>query len=167
MIKGSVQKVAFCILLQRGAYEKCKALLGCSKNQGFLLHFFSFSRKNNFKREKRVKHKYHSIFHVCMKLSLIFSDIEAGSGNRTDDFIDEKLLSKTIKVHNTESKKYPADLILNGDTFDFMKCPYKGKFPKHITSAIAVAKIESIADEQYKVVEWVFWILGDNYIFLR
>lgn len=80
-----------------------------------------------------------------MKLSLIFSDIEAGSGNRTDDFIDEKLLSKTIRTHNTESKKYPSDLILNGDTFDFMKCPYKGRFPKHITAAISVAKIESIA----------------------
>ena len=52
-----------------------------------------------------------------MKLSLIFSDVEAGSGNRTDDFIDDKLLCKTIRSHSKEAKKNPTDIIMNGDTF--------------------------------------------------
>lgn len=80
-----------------------------------------------------------------MRLSLIFSDIEIGVGNRTDDFIDDKLLCKTIRSHFKESKKYHSDLILNGDIFDFMKAPYKGRYPKHITAAISVGKLNDIS----------------------
>ena len=78
------------------------------------------------------------------KLTLLFSDIEIGAGNETDDFIDDELLSETIRSHFEESKKYPADLILNGDIIDFMKCPYHGKYPRHITEKVSIGKLESI-----------------------
>jgi UDP-2,3-diacylglucosamine pyrophosphatase LpxH len=79
-----------------------------------------------------------------MKLSLIFSDIEAGAGNATDDFVEEKLLCDTIKKYFEESKKQSSDLILNGDVFDLMKAPYKGKYPKYITARIALGKFKGV-----------------------
>jgi len=79
------------------------------------------------------------------KLSLIFSDIELGSGNKTDDFVEDKLLKKTIKSHFKDAKKYPAEIIFNGDIFDFIKCPYKKKYPKHITEKVSLNKLKKIA----------------------
>ena len=78
------------------------------------------------------------------KLSLIFSDIELGSGNKTDDFVEDKLLKKTIKSHFKDAKKYPAEIIFNGDIFDFIKCPYKKKYPKHITEKVSLNKLKKI-----------------------
>jgi UDP-2,3-diacylglucosamine pyrophosphatase LpxH len=78
------------------------------------------------------------------KLSLIFSDTEAGDGGHTDDFIDDALFYETIANHFEESEKYPSDLILNGDIIDFMKTPYKGTFPRHITEKVSVGKLKRV-----------------------
>ncbi len=85
------------------------------------------------------------------KLSLIFSDIELGSGTATDDFVEDDLLCDTIKENFKHTKEHPTDLILNGDIFDFLKCPYKGEYPRHITEKISVWKINKIHEAHPKV----------------
>lgn len=74
----------------------------------------------------------------------IFGDIEMGGGTLTDDFISDKTLSALFRSFS--KKKNEVDLILNGDTFDFLKCPYvdekkKRSYPRHITTEISVAKL--------------------------
>ena len=78
------------------------------------------------------------------KLTLIFSDTEFGAGNATDDFVEDELLIDTLKKHFDQGKQYPLDFIFNGDTFDFMKAPYKGKYPRHITEKMSLWKLEEI-----------------------
>lgn len=69
-----------------------------------------------------------------------------GAGNLTDDFISDKALSDLINSLST--KKHPIDLILNGDTFDFLKCPSKLKpepiYIRHITKNISLDKLKLI-----------------------
>ncbi len=78
------------------------------------------------------------------KQVFIFGDIEMGGGTLTDDFISDKTLSA---LFNSFARiRGEVDLVLNGDTFDFLKCPYvddsgKRSYPRHITSAISVAKL--------------------------
>ncbi|MBL7051932.1 MAG: hypothetical protein ISS01_02480, partial [Nanoarchaeota archaeon] len=48
------------------------------------------------------------------KLTLIFSDIEAGSGTNTDDLVEEDLLCQVIRNNFSYAKKYHTDLVLNG-----------------------------------------------------
>lgn len=71
----------------------------------------------------------------------VFSDIEIGSGTVTDDFSEDKLFAQTVNNLQPESK---ATLVFNGDTFDFMKVPYKGKYPEHITEKISLYKLDRI-----------------------
>lgn len=78
------------------------------------------------------------------KLTLIFSDTEFGEGNATDDFIEDELFIDTLRKHFDQAKNYPIDFVFNGDTFDFMKAPYKGKYPRHITEKISLWKLEEI-----------------------
>jgi hypothetical protein len=78
------------------------------------------------------------------KISLIFSDIEIGDGGPTDDFEEEDLLCETIRRNFIHMKEHPVDLILNGDIFDFMKAPYKGKYPRHITEKVSIWKLNAI-----------------------
>lgn len=78
------------------------------------------------------------------KVSIIFSDIEMGIGNKTDDFIEDKLLSETIKHNLRFSKKYPVDFIFNGDIFDFLKAQYKNTYPRHVTEEISLWKLEAM-----------------------
>jgi len=78
------------------------------------------------------------------KVSIIFSDIEVGTGNNTDDFVEEELLSKTIKHNLRYTKKCPVDFVFNGDIFDFLKAPYNGTFPRHVTEEIALNKLKAM-----------------------
>ncbi len=77
---------------------------------------------------------------------IVIGDIEMGGGTLTDDFISDKALSELIL--ELSKKEHPIDLILNGDTFDFLKCPYiennKAAYPRHITSGISLAKLRLI-----------------------
>lgn len=86
---------------------------------------------------------------------VIIGDIEMGGGNLTDDFISDKALSSLI--NSLKKKKHPVDLVLNGDTFDFLKCPYikdkKKKYPRHITEEISVNKLRLMYNAHKRVFE--------------
>ncbi len=85
---------------------------------------------------------------------IVIGDIEMGAGNLTDDFISDEALSKLI--HTLARRKHPIDLVLNGDTFDFLKCPSQlrpeTKYPRHISVDVSLAKLALI----YKAHERVF-----------
>jgi UDP-2,3-diacylglucosamine pyrophosphatase LpxH len=74
---------------------------------------------------------------------IILSDVEMGAGTLTDDFIaDNTLMQLIIKL---SKKKHAVDLIFNGDTFDFLKSPYKlkpARYTRHVTKEVAVDKLK-------------------------
>ena len=80
-------------------------------------------------------------------------DVEMGAGNLTDDFISDRLLAELI----IELCKRPheIDLVFNGDTFDFLKCPYfkvnQLSYPRHITEDISLNKLNLIYHAHNKV----------------
>ena len=78
------------------------------------------------------------------KLTLLFSDTELGEGNATDDFVEDELLLDTLEKNFHWGKKYPIDFVFNGDSFDFLKAPYKGKYPRHVTESISLWKLAKI-----------------------
>ncbi len=90
---------------------------------------------------------------------IILGDIEMGAGTLTDDFIADKPLAKFIK--HFAKKSHPVDLVLNGDTLDFLKCPYfkdgKEVYPRHITDEISLQKTQSM----YKAHKPVFKALAE------
>lgn len=75
---------------------------------------------------------------------IVLGDLEIGGGTLTDDFISDRALSELILELNR--RLHPVDLILNGDTFDFLKCPYSlgGKlvYTRHITAEVSLSKLE-------------------------
>ncbi|HIG93907.1 TPA: hypothetical protein HA242_04705 [Candidatus Woesearchaeota archaeon] len=77
---------------------------------------------------------------------IIIGDIEMGGGTFTDDFISDKALSELIL--SLLKRSHPVDLVLNGDTFDFLKCPSRIHpetfFPRHITKEVSLAKLKLI-----------------------
>ena len=84
---------------------------------------------------------------------IVISDIEMGAGTLTDDFISDQALSKFIL--SISNKNHPVDLVLNGDTFDFMKCPLiidnKETYPRHITKDVSIGKLHLIYKAHKKV----------------
>lgn len=84
---------------------------------------------------------------------IVMGDIEMGAGNLTDDFISDKSLSKVIR--GLARRKHPVDLVLNGDTFDFLKCPARlhptTKYPRHISARVSLAKLRLIHHAHGKV----------------
>ena len=91
-----------------------------------------------------------------MKQVIILGDVELGGGTLTDDFISDKALIDLIDKCN--DKKKEVDLVFNGDTFDFLKCPYvnengKISYPRHITTKISLAKLKLIYKEHKEVFE--------------
>src|SRR3989344_6502787 len=86
---------------------------------------------------------------------VILGDIEMGGGTFTDDFISDKALSELI--YSLCNKSAPVDLVLNGDTFDFLKCPYivnnVASYPRHITSDVSLAKFRLIYNAHTSVFE--------------
>ena len=93
--------------------------------------------------------------HKPLKQIIVIGDIEMGAGNLTDDFIADKNLSTFIR--SLAARKHPIDLILNGDTFDFLKCPYhdpqenKLVYPRHITAAVSLGKLKLIYEAHKRV----------------
>ncbi len=77
---------------------------------------------------------------------VVIGDIEMGAGNLTDDFISDKALSSLILSLSKSAQ--PVDLVLNGDTFDFLKCPSQLSpttvYPRHITADVSLAKLQLI-----------------------
>ena len=84
---------------------------------------------------------------------IVLGDVEMGAGTLTDDFISDKALSSLIL--QLRRRKHAIDLVFNGDTFDFLKCPYitegKETYPRHITPEISVSKLDSIYQAHKKV----------------
>lgn len=84
-----------------------------------------------------------------LKNIFILSDIELGKKDIFDDFKDEAgLLKFFTKITNEKGKN---TLILNGDTFDFLKMSYHDKFTHHITEEISLWKMEKIIESYPKV----------------
>lgn len=77
---------------------------------------------------------------------IILGDIEMGGGTLTDDFISNRALSSLIAEQ--AAKNHSVDLVLNGDTFDFLKCPIlvgkKTSYPRQITREVSLAKLKLI-----------------------
>jgi len=84
----------------------------------------------------------------------VFSDVELGGGTVTDDFASDGLLVDVIKKIN--DSKGEIDLIFNGDSFDFLKCPIVRKqftfYLEHVTVNVALEKLGYI----YKSHENIF-----------
>lgn len=98
-----------------------------------------------------------------------------GGGTYTDDFISDKALSEVIL--SLCKRKHPIDLVLNGDTFDFLKCPYivnnRVTYPRHISSDISLAKLRLIHTAHSQVFDalrrfvektgnQIFFIIGNH-----
>ncbi len=79
-----------------------------------------------------------------LKNIFVISDVELGQGDIFDDFKDEHLLIGFLKKITQEKGK--NILILNGDTFDFLKMHYQGRFTHHITEEISVWKMQRIIE---------------------
>ncbi len=75
---------------------------------------------------------------------IVLSDTEMGAGNLTDDFISDNALSSLI--FELCEREHPVDLVLNGDTFDFLKCPaslqHPTYYPRHITESVSCQKLD-------------------------
>ena len=86
---------------------------------------------------------------------IVIGDIEMGAGNLTDDFIADRKLSSLIL--ELAKRRHPVDLVLNGDTFDFLKSPSQlqphTKYPRHITKEISLAKLQLIYNAHKPVFE--------------
>ncbi|MBI1968957.1 hypothetical protein HYS49_03525 [Candidatus Woesearchaeota archaeon] len=86
---------------------------------------------------------------------IILGDIEMGAGTLTDDFISDAALSQLIR--SLAEKPVALDLVLNGDTFDFLKCPIfvdgKVTYPRHVTPDISLEKLHLIKKAHAAVFE--------------
>ena len=74
------------------------------------------------------------------------SDIELGAGGPLDDFPQSAWLGEVILGYCEGAfADVPVTLVLNGDTFDFLKTSVDGAWPTHIDSALAMAKLQRVA----------------------
>ncbi len=76
---------------------------------------------------------------------LILSDIEIGAGGVTDDFPEGHDAWLAELIERRAAARGAVDLVLNGDTFDFLKTPVDGAWPRHVDAALALAKLEAVA----------------------
>jgi len=69
-----------------------------------------------------------------------------GGGDATDDFPHSSFLAEIIGEYRSgKYADHAIDLVFNGDTFDFLKLPVDGKYPFHIDSKTALAKLAIVA----------------------
>jgi UDP-2,3-diacylglucosamine pyrophosphatase LpxH len=85
---------------------------------------------------------------------IVLGDVEMGAGNLTDDFISDNALSELIS--ELHQRPHQVDLVLNGDIFDFLKCPYFKHnqliYTRHVTEEVSLSKLKLI----YKAHQRVF-----------
>jgi hypothetical protein len=77
------------------------------------------------------------------RLIVSFSDIEMGAGGLLDDFPHSDWFDELLATY--DRLDLPVDLVLNGDTFDFLKTSVDGAWPRHVTAEVALAKLERVA----------------------
>ena len=79
------------------------------------------------------------------QILVVLSDIEIGAGGPTDDFPQSRSIGDLLDHYNTGQRAGVAvHLVLNGDTFDFLKTSVDGHYPRHVTEAIAVQKLTRV-----------------------
>jgi predicted phosphodiesterase len=85
---------------------------------------------------------------------IILGDVEMGAGNLTDDFISDDAITELIR--ELRQRPHSVDLVLNGDTMDFLKCPYFKHnqliYTRHVTEDVSLSKLKLI----YKAHQRVF-----------
>jgi len=89
-----------------------------------------------------------------MNQIIVLGDVEMGAGTRTDDFIADKKLAQLIL--RLSRKHHPIDLVFNGDTFDFLKCPYAlhpQRYTRYVSANIALKKLQLVHDAHPLVFE--------------
>jgi len=81
------------------------------------------------------------------RLVVCFSDVEMGAGGPYDDFPHSAWLGDILRAYTASRYDGLAiDFVFNGDTFDLLKTSHEGAWPHHVTSDIALAKMQRIAD---------------------
>ncbi len=81
------------------------------------------------------------------RLLVVLSDIEMGAGGPSDDFPHSDVLADLLLSYNEgATRELPIDVVFNGDTFDLLKTPYQGGFPRHVTRDVALGKMRAVAD---------------------
>jgi hypothetical protein len=84
------------------------------------------------------------------RLVVVLSDIEMGAGGVLDDFPHSPWLAELLVSYNQGPHRgLPVDLVFNGDTLDLLKTslPQPGLgdvYPRHVTEAVALAKLDRI-----------------------
>lgn len=79
------------------------------------------------------------------RLVVVLSDIEMGAGGVLDDFPHSAWLAEQLLPYNEgEYRGLPVDLVFNGDTFDLLKTSIDEVYPRHVTEAVALAKLERV-----------------------
>jgi len=74
---------------------------------------------------------------------VVFSDIEMGGGGPNDDLPRTDFLAEVFGDYTHGDRA--VDLVFNGDTFDFLKMPVEGAYPSHVTSGVALHKLDALA----------------------
>lgn len=83
-----------------------------------------------------------SVDHVLV----VLSDIEMGGGGVRDDFPQSDWIATLLRGYNRgRFRDVALTLVLNGDTFDFLKTCVNGTWPTHIDASVALAKFELVA----------------------
>ncbi len=81
------------------------------------------------------------------RLVVVMSDIEMGAGGAVDDFPNSPWLGDVLRRYLAGPySDLHLDLVFNGDTLDLLKTSYRDVYSHHVTSEIAVGKLERIAD---------------------
>lgn len=79
------------------------------------------------------------------RLVVVLSDIEMGAGGVLDDFPHSAWLAEQLSPYNEgEYRGLPVDLVFNGDTFDLLKTSIDGVYPRHVTEAVALQKLDRV-----------------------
>ena len=69
-----------------------------------------------------------------------------GSGGDLDDLPHAGFIGGLLLAYNEPPyDRIAVDVVFNGDTFDFLKTPLDGHYPRHITAEVALAKLAAVA----------------------
>ncbi len=104
------------------------------------------------------------------------SDVEMGRGDITDDFSDDTDLIRFFTFISREAKEHTDQkitLLFNGDSFDFLKMAYHGKYPRYITEEISLWKMDEVIRSHPAVFEalrnflknenhQIFFVIGNH-----
>lgn len=94
-------------------------------------------------------------------LVIAASDIEIGPGGPNDDFVGSEWFARWLHERPTARR---VDLVLGGDTFDFLKTPVDGRWPRHIDASVAMAKWARISAAHAVMLDGIRdWLQGGNH----